>query len=400
MNVRMMKGKNVFTKSEVEELRGLIKKRINADRTLQKSIRAKMRKLKFYGQDDFGIVDLQPRDFEMLITSGRIKVLGENQSPIKENPVLTPTAKSRPKEKLQSPVEVEPSNRLSSPGKQQLLTDFANQSDKLFDLGIIRTDSFTGEIGEYVASVMFDLDKTDRVTRAVDGVDSEGKKYQIKAKVVDSDKLSYGIGELEIDEIDFLVVVYFSPTYEAKKVISIDSSQLPNGKIGISNKFLESISYKMFDEEEIKLPLLEKQEIKKFGRLYCSLQTEGIIRSRRIVGDLGEFYASQELNLTLNDNKNEKGVDAYDENGLKYEVKTRRVYESGRRTGKSRRLNNLVGKDSKFLVVVVLDRSFRCAGMWLIPMLNVANPKSAHLQIVNTTQGVKNIVKSRIDWLN
>ena len=48
--------------------------------------------------------------------------------------------------------------------KLQLLKDFADQSDKLFDLKIIRTDSFTGEIGEYVASVLFDFKKTERVT--------------------------------------------------------------------------------------------------------------------------------------------------------------------------------------------------------------------------------------------
>lgn len=104
--------------------------------------------------------------------------------------------------------------------------------------------------------------------------------------------------------------------------------------------------------------------------------------------------------MRLSENKNEKGVDALDKKGVRYEVKTRRVYESGRRKGKSRRLNNLVGKESKYLIVVVLDRSFKCAGMWKIPMNNIYNPKSAHLQIVNITPGVQNIVKSKIDWLN
>ncbi len=284
--------------------------------------------------------------------------------------------------------------------KQQLLRDFANQSDKLFDLGIIRTDSFTGEIGEYVASQVFKFRKTDRVTRAVDGVDSKGKRYQVKAKVIETDKVNYGIGNLDIESIDFLVIVYFSPNYETKKIILIDSNQLPKGKVRISKKFLNSIEFKTIEGNEITLPETIKKEIKKFGDLYCNLQSKGVIRSRRIVGDLGEFYASQELNLILNENLNEKGVDAYDKKGLKYEIKTRRVYESGRRAGKSRRLNNLVGKESEYLVVVALDRSFRCAGMWLIPMKNVHNPKSAHLQIVNTTPGTKTIVKSKIDWLN
>ena len=284
--------------------------------------------------------------------------------------------------------------------KQKLLNDFANQSDRLFDLGIIRTDSFTGEIGEYVASKVLGLKMTMRATRAVDGIDKEGKKYQIKAKVSENDKINYGISNLDIDSIDFLVIVYFNLFYDIRTIIVIKSNQLPDGRIGISNKLLKTIDYKIISQPEIEIPDLEKKEIQNFGRLYCKLQNEGIIRSRRIVGDLGEYYASQILNLKLNENKNEKGVDAYDTNGIKYEIKTRRVYESGRRKGKSRRLNNLVGKTSTFLVVVALDKSFRCAGMWLMPMKNVYNPKSAHLQIVNSTPGTKTIVKSKIDWLN
>ena len=37
------------------------------------------------------------------------------------------------------------------------LEDFANASDKLFELGVITTDSFTGEIGEYIACKYFHL---------------------------------------------------------------------------------------------------------------------------------------------------------------------------------------------------------------------------------------------------
>lgn len=284
--------------------------------------------------------------------------------------------------------------------KENLLNQFANQSDRLFDLGIIRTDSFTGEIGEYVASVVFNLENTERVTRAVDGIDKRGKKYQVKAKVVEDEKVNYGIVNLDINEIDFLVIVYFDLYYRPRRIIKIHSNQLPKGKVSISNKFLNSIKYEIIDSKGIKIPKSKQTEIFKFGKLYESLREHGIIRSRRIVGDLGEFYACQHLSLTLNENKNEKGVDAIDNKGVRYEVKTRRVYESGRRKGKTRLMNNLVGKESEYLVVVVLDRSFKCAGMWKIPMKNISNPKSAHLQIVNTTIGVQNIVKSKIDWLN
>jgi hypothetical protein len=74
-----MKGKDIFTQSEIQELRSLIKERINADRSRQKSIRAKMRRIGFYGQGDFGINDLQPADFEMLLKSGRIRIAGKDQ---------------------------------------------------------------------------------------------------------------------------------------------------------------------------------------------------------------------------------------------------------------------------------------------------------------------------------
>ena len=79
-----MKGKNIFTKSEITELRSLIQKRIRADRSQQKSIRNKMRTIGFYGKDDFNIIDMQPIGFENLILSGRIKILnGSNDKKTK-----------------------------------------------------------------------------------------------------------------------------------------------------------------------------------------------------------------------------------------------------------------------------------------------------------------------------
>lgn len=76
-----MKGKDTFTQTEISELRNLIKERVKADRSRQKGIRAKMRTIGFYGSDDFGIIDMQPLDFERLINSGRIKVIGQKNVP-------------------------------------------------------------------------------------------------------------------------------------------------------------------------------------------------------------------------------------------------------------------------------------------------------------------------------
>ncbi|MBK6819429.1 MAG: hypothetical protein IPG85_07430 [Bacteroidetes bacterium] len=63
----------------------------------------------------------------------------------------------------------------------------------------------------------------------------------------------------------------------------------------------------------------------------AALVEAGIIRSKRVVGDIGEYYACKKLNLVLCNNKIQKGFDAIDINGNTYEIKTRRVYQSSRR---------------------------------------------------------------------
>ena len=84
-----MKGKNTFTQYEIEQLKALIKERIQAPRDKQKQIRAKMRAIGFYGGDDFGIKDCQLSDFENLIESGRIKVLDYGASTPRAKKVVT-----------------------------------------------------------------------------------------------------------------------------------------------------------------------------------------------------------------------------------------------------------------------------------------------------------------------
>ncbi|WP_193510774.1 GIY-YIG nuclease family protein [Christiangramia fulva] len=73
-----MEKRTKFTQQEIDILESLIKKRIKADRTEQKSIRNKMRKLGFYGSY-FGISDLQPSDLQNLIRSRRITIVDHNK---------------------------------------------------------------------------------------------------------------------------------------------------------------------------------------------------------------------------------------------------------------------------------------------------------------------------------
>jgi hypothetical protein len=278
------------------------------------------------------------------------------------------------------------------------LDNFANLSDQLFDLGIITTDSFTGEIGEYIACRHFKLKKTNRVTKAIDGICESGYSYQIKSKVVSGNNFNYNLSNLKSDAFNYLVVVYLDINYCPIKLLRIPSKFIKNYEISITSTLLRG-EIEIIDKKEIRIPNKEKDAIIEFAKAYLELEKSGIIRSRRIVGDIGEFYACHKLNLEMSNNRNEKGIDAKHKNGLTFEIKTRRVYKSGRRVSETRRLNNLVGKIADYLIVVTLDRSFKCSGMWLVPMHNLSNPKSANLKVVNTTQGTRNIVPSKIPGL-
>jgi hypothetical protein len=280
--------------------------------------------------------------------------------------------------------------------QNECLTRFADLSDQLFEKGIIETDSFTGEIGEYYACKLLNLNKTKRVTRAVDGIDSNGKNYQVKSKIV-TNGLTYNLKKLESELFDFLVIVFFDYSYNPLQVLKIPSSKIKNNVISVTKTNLDSFENVPISNDLI--PNETRNAIASFASACTNLKIQGIIRSRRIVGDIGEFYACKALGLNLSENKNEKGIDARHPNGLTFEVKTRRVYESGRRFSESRRLNNLEGKYADYLIVVTLSHSFKCSGMWIMPTKNIENPKQAKLQIVNTTPGTYSIVITKIPWL-
>jgi hypothetical protein len=69
-----MKGKDTFSKREINDLKRLIQQRCESSSSKQKSIRAKMRKIGFYGRDDFKIVNMTLDKFQHLIDHSKIKI--------------------------------------------------------------------------------------------------------------------------------------------------------------------------------------------------------------------------------------------------------------------------------------------------------------------------------------
>lgn len=278
---------------------------------------------------------------------------------------------------------------------QHCLEEFADCSDKLFELKIIRADNFTGEIGEYIVSRFFNLELAQRSNEAYDAIDSNGYRYQIKSKIISGNNYSYCVSGLKYDQFDFLVIIYFDEYYTPLLMLRIPVKEIYDSKLNIKDSYIHLYNQ---DLSMFNLPQSQQRAIERFADAYLKLVDSERIRSRRIVGDLGEYYACQRLNLERCTCKNTKGMDAFGYD-LTFEIKTRRVYESDRRVSQTRRINNLVEKEADYLIVVIMDRTFRCSGMWIMPMENIINLKSANLRIVNDTKGVRNLIPSKVDWL-
>jgi hypothetical protein len=80
-----MKGKNIFTTTQISEIKKLIAKKVLATEDKQKGIRAKIRKLEFYYSDFSAKKNgYTVADFETLISSGQIKVTGGNNKLVEQ----------------------------------------------------------------------------------------------------------------------------------------------------------------------------------------------------------------------------------------------------------------------------------------------------------------------------
>ncbi|MDR1699074.1 MAG: DNA-deoxyinosine glycosylase [Prevotellaceae bacterium] len=73
-----MKGKNIFTASEIERIKQLINKKVVASKTEQKNIRYEIRSIGFYYSEFRSNKGYTVVDFEDLIKSGEIKISDSN----------------------------------------------------------------------------------------------------------------------------------------------------------------------------------------------------------------------------------------------------------------------------------------------------------------------------------
>ncbi len=115
-------------------------------------------------------------------------------------------------------------------------------------------------------------------------------------------------------------------------------------------------------DSEIKKLLLQYNEILK------KLKDNHVIRTSKLVGEYGEYVAKNKLDLTLADSGN-KGYDATDDKGNKYEIKSRKEMPYNKPNRWNMGANRL--KLADFLICVEFDNDWNLSRFYKIPKSKV-----------------------------
>ena len=125
------------------------------------------------------------------------------------------------------------------------------------------------------------------------------------------------------------------------------------------------------------------------GDIFNELRRRGIIRTDSLVAEIGEYWAARLLNLNLVPPVT-RGYDATKE-GMRYQIKTRRVY-AGPRTVNAFRRVSFNRRECDYLVLVTLGEFFDCTGIWEVPTSALEGEQNL------TVRKIQDHVSSRKIW--
>lgn len=125
-------------------------------------------------------------------------------------------------------------------------------------------------------------------------------------------------------------------------------------------------------DDKIKKLLLNYRDI------LNQLRNLGGIRTGKVVGDYGEYIASKKLNLELQKSTN-KGYDAIDSAGKKYEIKSRKATHYNK-PGVFRVKEEQL-QSSDFLIYVEFDDVWNLFRLLKIPTSNVISNKHGNVSV-------------------
>ncbi|RNL90086.1 hypothetical protein ED312_06575 [Sinomicrobium pectinilyticum] len=129
-----------------------------------------------------------------------------------------------------------------------------------------------------------------------------------------------------------------------------------------------------------------RSELKAIADSLRTLRRDGIIRTKNLVGDLGEYYCQELLNIKLCKIV-EKGFDGFDPDGLKVEIKTRRLPSNSAKV-------IFRGFDFDYCLFVELNEYFEPVRILKIPSEEIIfnlDKKGDRLSFKKLTTATKNI---------
>ena len=126
--------------------------------------------------------------------------------------------------------------------------------------------------------------------------------------------------------------------------------------------------------------------LNRYSNIIEKLKDAGIIKTAKVVGDYGEYIASKKLHLELMDSPQNKGYDAKDLNGKKYEIKTRKATKTN--FPKSNNTMNFSIKSKQlskidFLVYVEFTKDWNIKHLLKIPKEEVDRGKEGRVLLDN-----------------
>lgn len=119
----------------------------------------------------------------------------------------------------------------------------------------------------------------------------------------------------------------------------------------------------MDENSEVKKLLIEYRDI------INKLRSMGILKTTKVVSDYGEYIASKKLNLKRATSSSNKGFDATDEQGKKYEIKTRKATDWNKPTIFP--INEEQLKSADFIIYVEFDDDWNLVKLLKIPTSEV-----------------------------
>ncbi len=131
----------------------------------------------------------------------------------------------------------------------------------------------------------------------------------------------------------------------------------------------------MSEIDELKV----KELLIRYRNLLNDLHKTGVIRTSKVVSDYGEYVVCKLLNLNRSDSKVQKGFDAIDSDGVKYEIKARK--ETSWHTPNLFRVTKKQLETSDFIIYIEFDDNWEIKKLLKIPSSDLTPNKYKQVHI-------------------